>query len=120
MKIEIRNVTPLRLANVMGLVYCCIMTAFAVVFLPFFLLMLQLSPNAPEGGIAPALVTVFMLVLYPIIGLVAGWLMGLIGGAVYNFIVRWTGGILVEWNELNEWGNPAMRTPSPPPVQPAL
>ena len=120
MKIEIRHVTPLRLANIMGLVHCCIMTAFAVLFLPFFLLMLRLSPNAPEGGLAPALFTVIMLVLYPVIGLVAGWLIGLIGGAVFNFVVRWTGGILMEWNELNDWGNPVSGVPAPPPAQPAL
>jgi uncharacterized membrane protein YfbV (UPF0208 family) len=119
MKIEIRHVTPLRLANVMSLVYGCVMTVFAVLFLPFFLLMIRLSPNAPAGGIAPAIFTVIMLVLYPIIGLVAGWLMGMIGGAVYNVIVRWTGGVLMEWNELNEWGNPVSGVP-PPPAQPAL
>ncbi|HTK81681.1 MAG TPA: hypothetical protein VL633_05270 [Bacteroidota bacterium] len=120
MKIEIRHVTPMRLANVMALIYGCMMTVFAVIFLPFFLLIMRLSPKAGADGGASSLVMVFMLCLYPVMGLIIGWLSGLLGATVFNFIVRWTGGVLVEWDEINQWGNRVVNTPLPVSSSPGL
>ena len=40
-----------------------------------------------------------LILCYPIIGLVLGWIMGIVGAIAYNFIVSWTGGFLLEFKQ---------------------
>lgn len=95
MKHELRRVHPLRAANVGALVYGLVLGVFALIALPFFLLVAMFAPPGAfgAGGIGFA---VFLILLYPVMGLVMGWISGLLTSAVYNFIVRWTGGLLFE------------------------
>ena len=92
MKHELRRIDPLRAANVAALVYGLIMGAFALIALPFFLV------AAFVGEFGAAGLSVFFVVLYPVMGLVMGWISGLLASAIYNFIVRWTGGLLLEFD----------------------
>lgn len=95
MKQELKRVDPLRTANVAALVYGVLMCAFAVMFLPIFLLPGLLGASGQSG-----LETVFlgfMVVLYPVLGAVMGWITGLLGAAVYNLVVRWIGGVILEF-----------------------
>ena len=95
MKHELRRVEPLRAANVSALVYGLMMAAFAVIFLPFILFMAMIAP--PTGpGMGGAFFPVLFVVLYPVIGLIFGWIGGFLSAAIYNLIVRWTGGLLLE------------------------
>ena len=41
---------------------------------------------------------VILILVYPVMGLVMGWISGLLTSAIYNFIVRWTGGLLLEFD----------------------
>jgi hypothetical protein len=96
MKRELRRIDPLRAANISALVYGLMMTAFAVLFLPFVLFAAILAP-AGEFGLAGPVFFGFMLMIYPIIGFVMGWIGGLLGAAIYNLVVRWCGGLLLEF-----------------------
>lgn len=119
MKIEIRTVAPVRLANIMAVVYGSLTTAFAIVLLPFFLLVTRLSPEPRLGGTGSLFLSLIFLIAYPVMGVVMGWLMGLLGSAVYNLVVRWTGGVILEWRELDAWGNPVVKENPASPFQPA-
>jgi hypothetical protein len=94
MKLELRRVEPLRAANIGGLVYGIGMAVFAVVFLPF--LFLGALVGRARGAV---LLMPFLLLLYPLIGATMGWLTFLIGASIYNFVIRWTGGMLIEFAE---------------------
>ncbi len=95
MKQELKHIEPLRAANVGAVVYGLLTFAFALLFLPFVLLITSLAPSQglPYGG---PLIALFILVFYPLLGLVMGWISGLLSAAIYNFVIRWTGGVLVE------------------------
>ena len=92
-----KRVDPLRAANIGALVYRLLMSAFALLFSPFFLLA---GIFAPSGGYAGPLFAVGMLVFYPIMGVVMGWISGLLTSAIYNFIIRWSGGLLLEFDSV--------------------
>ena len=86
MKHELKRVDPLRAANVLALVYGLMSGAFAILFAPFFLLAAFLAPSDELGALG-ALFPIVFLFLYPVVGLVMGWVSGLLGSAIYNFIV---------------------------------
>jgi len=90
---ELRRVEPLRAANIAGVVYAILTAAIAIVALPFFLVATALLPSGDAG--APG-VFAFFLLLYPVLGAVMGWLSGLLTSAIYNVVVRWTGGLQFE------------------------
>jgi hypothetical protein len=97
MKHELRRVHPLRAANVGALVYGLVMGAFALIALPFFLLAAILAPSG-EFGVGGLGFAAILVLVYPVMGLVMGWISGLLTSAIYNFIVRWTGGLLLEFD----------------------
>ena len=96
MKQELKRIAPLRAANISALVYGLLTCVFMLLFSPFFLFAFLLGQS--EGvGLAGPLFAFIMLVIYPIMGFVMGWIMGLVGAAIYNLVVRWTGGLLLEF-----------------------
>jgi len=98
MKKEIKRIDPIRAGNITALVYGVLAFAFALLFTPFLLLVTLLAPggDAVGAGIFGGIMIVFYLVVYPIAGLVCGWIAAALGAVVYNFVTRWTGGWLVE------------------------
>ena len=84
---ELKRVEPLRAANVCALVYCVMTTVFAILFAPIVLL---LSVFGPDQNVVWGLM---MLILYPVIGLIMGWISGLVTAAAYNVVIRLTGGL---------------------------
>ena len=96
MQFELKRVEPMRLANVGALVYGITMGVVALLFVPFFLIIMAIAASEDPDALAmvPAAV---MLLLYPVFGLVFGWLGGLLTAAVYNMIVRLTGGLLFDF-----------------------
>ena len=84
---ELKRVEPLRAANVGALVYCVMTTVFAILFAPIILLV---SIFGPDQNIVWGLM---MLILYPFIGLIMGWISGLVTAAAYNVVIRVTGGL---------------------------
>jgi len=99
MKQELRRVDPLRAANIGALVYGLLMGAFALLFLPFVLVMSAVAPS-DEFGIFGLFFFVFLLLIYPVIGLVMGWIGTLLTAAIYNLVIRWTGGLLFEFDSV--------------------
>ena len=97
MKKELKRIDPLRTANVGALVYGLMMTVFMVLFSPLFLIAALLAPT--EEGFGPVLMLV-MLVVYPIMGFVMGWISGLLGAAIYNLVIRLTGGLIFEFEDV--------------------
>ena len=97
MEYELRRVHPLRAANVGALVYGIVMGVCALIALPFFMLVAMFAPSG-EFGVGGAAFAVLLVLVYPVMGLVMGWITGLLTSAVYNFIVRWTGGLLLEFD----------------------
>ena len=73
MKLELKRVDPLRAANIGALVYGLLMGAFALIFFPFFLLLGILAPSDGPGATGPFF-AIFMLVFYPVMGVVMGWI----------------------------------------------
>ena len=97
MKQELKRIDPLRAANIGALVYGLLTAVFALIFSPFFLLASVLTPS--EGvGVAGMILPAVALVLYPVMGLVMGWVSGLLTAAIYNLVIRWTGGLLFEFD----------------------
>lgn len=103
MKIELKHVDPLRLANVSAVVYAVMMLAFSLLLLPLFLLLMVLQHRGADArDFFSAVVPLVFLILYPILGLILGWLGGALAAGVYNLVSRWTGGLLLEFSEREE------------------
>jgi prepilin signal peptidase PulO-like enzyme (type II secretory pathway) len=96
MRHELKRVDPLRAANVGALVYGLLMTAFALLLFPFFLLVALFAPQE-EGFPGGALFSVLILFVYPILGLVMGWISGALTSVIYNLVIRWTGGLIIDF-----------------------
>jgi len=85
---ELRRIEPLRAANVSAVVYGIMTAIFMVIFLPILLLGFLFSEDPQQAFV------LILFLFYPVLGVIMGWLSGLIGAAIYNFIIRWTGGLL--------------------------
>ena len=97
MKQELKRIDPLRAANIGALVYGLLTAVFALILSPLFLLASALAP-AEGVGVAGMILPAVALVLYPVMGLVMGWVSGLLTAAIYNLVIRWTGGLLFEFD----------------------
>lgn len=95
---ELRHIDPLRAANVIALVYGLLLGIFALVALAFILIATVIAPSNELGAAGPA-VAVLIVLAYPVLGLVMGWISGLLSAAIYNFVVRWSGGLLFDLDE---------------------
>jgi hypothetical protein len=96
MTYELKRVHPLRAANIIALVYGLFLGVIVLIGLPFILLIAVFAPSQ-EFGVAGTAVTLMFVVLYPIMGIVMGWLSGLITAAIYNVIIKWSGGLLLDF-----------------------
>ena len=102
---ELRRVGALRAANIAGIVTFALYSAITILMAPFFLIILGLGGAAGAGSVGAG-ETVFgmffmgiALVVYPILGAVFGWIGGGLSALVYNFVVRWTGGLELEFED---------------------
>lgn len=68
-----------------------------LIFLPFFALAMLAASQAPGAEAAPfAAFGVGLALLAPVMYAAMGFVTGALGALLYNFFVRWTGGIEVE------------------------
>lgn len=92
MQVELRRVSPLRAANVVALLYALSMLLMIV---PMFVVM-SLAPDPaaanPEQQALSLSAFRWLLLLYPVFGLVFGWIAGLVGSWLYNGIAGRLGG----------------------------
>ena len=98
MRYELTRVAPLRTAKIAGLVYGAVTAVIALILLPLVLvLLLATTRMSGPSDMAASILPIVLIFFYPLIGAVMGWIMGLVASAVYNLIVRWTGGLLLEF-----------------------
>ncbi len=94
----LKSIAPLQLGKILAIVYGLI----SLIFVPFFLIFAVIGAFVPQqsgnsAALAGSLVGVlFMMVLFPIMYAVMGFLTGVIGGWVYNIVAKWVGGIQVD------------------------
>jgi hypothetical protein len=102
MKRRITRIAPLQAGKITGVLYACM----GLIFIPFFAFAALAGAFAQQAqqtqgvSTAPmALLTGVMIgfgIFMPIIYGVMGFLMGIIGAALYNLTARWIGGFEVE------------------------
>jgi len=96
---ELKRIYPLRAANIAGLATFLVYGAICALALPFIVVLFVVGAATEEPGVLGALFLIPMLLVYPIIGGVFGWLFGGLYALIYNLVVRWTGGLLLEFEE---------------------
>jgi len=97
---RIKRIAPLQAGKMVGVVYACL----GLIFLPIFLLAAAAGAFAqhaqPGQSAAPAAAVagaMFVVGLFmPVIYGVMGFILGVLGSAIYNLIARWIGGIEVD------------------------
>src|SRR2546430_116045 len=93
--LELRRVSPLRCANVLAVVNAAIAGSMVV----FTVSQLAAKSGRPPPPFLPAMLGV-MALAYPVMGSVIGWVWGGLGALVDNWVVRYTGGIEVQGEEI--------------------
>jgi len=94
---EIRRIEPTRAGNILAVLHGTMMAVMTAVMVPL-MSMAPLPPPQP-GGPDPAMAFRMMrwlFLLYPLFGLIFGWLLGYFGAVTYNVVRRWTGGLLLD------------------------
>lgn len=90
MKVQVKRFSPHQNAKVAAVLMAL---GSLVLVIPMFLVTL-LFPMAPHNG--PAGPSPFMILLFPVLYLVMGYIMVAIGCVLYNFVCKYTGGIEYE------------------------
>lgn len=97
---KIRRVNAIGLANIMGLIYVVFGFIAGLVFAIATLMgetIVNLNTNMMNNMIImPAGVGAAIIILAPIMYGIAGWISGLIIGALYNLVSSWIGGLEVQ------------------------
>ncbi|MGC1370729.1 MAG: hypothetical protein WA824_01205, partial [Candidatus Sulfotelmatobacter sp.] len=89
----VKSVGVMSVAKIMGLVYGCL----GLVFAPFFLLIGLLGTLAGQHKTPfTGAFGIFVALLMPILYGLMGFLMGAIGGGLYNLFAKLVGGFEVE------------------------
>jgi hypothetical protein len=99
MNLELERIAPLRAANVSAIVYGTLTAAFAAVLAVIWFLVPSQAQQSGETQQTVHQLFGFVFLLYPILGAISGWLMGLLGAAVYNVVSVWLGGLRLEFAE---------------------
>ena len=108
MKMEITRLEPLRTANVLAILYGVIMVVAMLIAVPIVFLAFALG----GGGGPESFIVLIMLFAYPVIGVVFGWLGGLLIGFIYNIVVGITGGLLIDTRDLSPVSDPTNIPPA--------
>ncbi len=96
---RLKRIAPLQAGKMLAVIYGCL----GLIFLPFFVLAGMLgafAQHAQSEQAAPAAllggVFIGMALVFPIMYAAMGFLLGVIGSAVYNLVARWIGGLEFE------------------------
>ena len=105
---EVRRFSPLRCANVLAVVLAAFYAVLAIIMFPIFVGISAIIPRLPSGSgaarhppaeVFPTWLPLVLVVFYPVIGAVFGWISGGLGALIYNFVVPYTGGIEMQIEE---------------------
>ena len=90
---RIKRIAPLQAGKILAILY----GAMGLLFVPFFLLMsfiMSRLPNAPAG--LPFFFGAGFAIAAPVFYAIMGFLIGVIGAAIYNLVASWVGGLEIE------------------------
>jgi hypothetical protein len=97
--LQIVRIAPLRAANIVAALYLVLFGAFALIFAPFTGTV-PVSPNVdPQQQESLRTMFRWMLIGYPVLAAISGWLFALIGAAIYNVLAPRIGGFTIETQE---------------------
>ncbi len=91
---RVRNINAVQFGLVYGLFAALIGLIFALLWLPFGALVAASAAHEGLKGLGAGL-GLFAIILFPVMYFIFGFVAGVIGGAVYNLVAGWTGGIEV-------------------------
>lgn len=97
MKRTLKSIAPLQLGKIFAALY----GLMALLFIPFFILFAAISCFAPHAQDAPPtgvaiIIALAMCIAAPIFYAVMGFIFGVIGAWLYNFIAKLIGGLQFE------------------------
>ena len=95
----LRRIEPVSLAKIYAVVTGALMLVFA---LPAGCAMLVLGGSLSEFGVFGAGAALAMIVTYPIMGVVFGFIAGWLYGFVYNLVADRIGGVEIELDGYDE------------------
>ena len=85
---RIQHIAPLQLGIVLATLY----GALSLIFVPFILLFSLLGVKS-QGGAGFFAGGIVFIILIPFLYAAAGFIGGVIAGAIYNLLAQWSGGI---------------------------
>jgi hypothetical protein len=85
---RIQHVAPLQLGVVLGTLYGTI----SLIFVPFILL-ISLAGAGSKSGTGIFAGGMVFIILIPFIYAAIGFIGGVLAGAIYNIVAKWSGGI---------------------------
>lgn len=90
---RLKRIAPLQL----GKMAACLYGAMGLIAVPFILMMSAISATMPaaQRGIF-AMMGVGFAIAAPVLYAAMGFVIGVIGAAIYNLVAKWIGGIEVE------------------------
>jgi len=98
--LHIARIAPLRAANIVGAIHFVVFGVLALLFAPFTGSM-PVDPNVnPQQQETIRTFFRLMLIGYPLLAAISGWLFALIGAAIYNGLAPRIGGFTIEAQEL--------------------
>lgn len=95
MKKQISRMSPHQNGKVFGVLMA---VSALIIFVPMMAITMYFAPDVDQHG-NPVTFPKFMLILFPLLYLIVGYLMTLIGSALYNFLFRFMGGFEFEVKE---------------------
>lgn len=98
MKKQIKRLSPHQNGKVFGI----LLALFSLLFLvPAFAAMLLSTPDVDHQG-SPINPPYFLFFLFPLLYLVMGYVFGLLGSVLYNFMYEYIGGFEFEESEVED------------------
>jgi hypothetical protein len=90
---RIKRIAPLQLGKMLALLY----GIMGLIFIPIFLLMSVVSSQMPsEAQTGMMAMGIGFAIFAPILYAIMGFIFGIIGAFIYNFVAKFVGGIEVE------------------------
>ena len=89
----VRRVGPLSLAKIMGVLYVLVGLCFGAIVSLISIVGGALVPNDEPGGMVGMLFGAAAIIVFPIFYGVLGFVMTLIGAALYNVVASMVGGV---------------------------
>lgn len=87
---RLKRIAPLQLGKILAILY----GIMGLLFIPFFLLIGMLSSQVPdEQRVGMMAMSGGFAIFAPIMYAIMGFILGVIGAAIYNLVAKWVGGI---------------------------